>query len=198
MSTSAKVAVNRANARRSTGPRTAAGRARSARNAVRHGLSMAVSSDPELYAAALALTQRLTEDGGPVELASVIAEATVEIWRVRRRRHEFILDAVERGGGTPPAQRLKQLTHFKRHINTLPIALVEKLLADLTEGHRNPDESVAEREVRVVAELAPELRRLERYERRALSRRKFAMRAFAAARGGRGPGDDVKPADKTR
>jgi hypothetical protein len=40
--------ANRANARRSTGPRTAAGKARASRNAVRHGLSVSVLADPAL------------------------------------------------------------------------------------------------------------------------------------------------------
>ena len=39
MSTDAQLAANRANAARSTGPRTAAGKERAARNALRHGMS---------------------------------------------------------------------------------------------------------------------------------------------------------------
>jgi hypothetical protein len=41
-----KIRANRANARASTGPKTAEGRARSIRNARRHGLSLPVLSDP--------------------------------------------------------------------------------------------------------------------------------------------------------
>jgi hypothetical protein len=39
MATEKQIAANRANAQKSTGPKTAAGRSRSSRNAVRHGLS---------------------------------------------------------------------------------------------------------------------------------------------------------------
>ena len=43
MATAKQVAANRANAARSSGPRTPAGRAKSSRNAFRHGLSLSLS-----------------------------------------------------------------------------------------------------------------------------------------------------------
>ena len=48
MTTASKIHANRANARASTGPKTADGRARSARNALRHALSLPVCSNPAL------------------------------------------------------------------------------------------------------------------------------------------------------
>ena len=48
MTNDRKIKANRANARVSTGPRTVEGRTRSARNALRHGLSLRVCSDPAL------------------------------------------------------------------------------------------------------------------------------------------------------
>ena len=48
MASDRKIKANRTNARASTGAKTAQGRARSARNALRHGLSLAVASDPLL------------------------------------------------------------------------------------------------------------------------------------------------------
>jgi hypothetical protein len=39
MATARQIAANRRNAQRSTGPRTAAGKSTSSRNALRHGLS---------------------------------------------------------------------------------------------------------------------------------------------------------------
>ena len=44
-SSPAKIAANRRNARRSTGPRSAAGKARARRNAFRHGLATPASLD---------------------------------------------------------------------------------------------------------------------------------------------------------
>jgi hypothetical protein len=43
-----KVKANRANAQASTGPKTADGRARAARNALRHALSLPICSNPAL------------------------------------------------------------------------------------------------------------------------------------------------------
>jgi hypothetical protein len=52
-----QIAANRANALRSTGPRTAAGRTRSSRNAVRHGLSVPICLDSESRMAVEALAR---------------------------------------------------------------------------------------------------------------------------------------------
>jgi len=46
MATEKQIAANRANAKRSTGPKTAAGKLKSSRNAYRHGLSGPLLSDP--------------------------------------------------------------------------------------------------------------------------------------------------------
>src|SRR5882724_10564135 len=54
-----KCAANRRNARASTGPRTAAGKARVARNARRHGLNVAVAADPVLAREVEALAQAI-------------------------------------------------------------------------------------------------------------------------------------------
>jgi hypothetical protein len=97
MPTDRQIAANRANARRSTGPRTAAGRARASRNALRHGLAQPPPSDPALAAQVAALTALLIE---PIEphvtdaaaclshpiLAAQFAEAQLELIRIRSAR----------------------------------------------------------------------------------------------------------------
>jgi hypothetical protein len=55
----AKRAANRRNARRSTGPRTAAGKARAARNARRHGLTVSPVTDPAFMREAAALARAI-------------------------------------------------------------------------------------------------------------------------------------------
>ena len=47
MASEKQILANRANAKKSTGPRTAAGRAKSSRNSYRHGLSLPMQPDPQ-------------------------------------------------------------------------------------------------------------------------------------------------------
>ena len=93
--------ANRANATASTGPRTKAGRARSARNAFRHGLNISVLSEPALAPRAEALARGLAcPDLGAegLEWARRIAEAQVDLDRVRLARRQ----AIERMPCDPP------------------------------------------------------------------------------------------------
>lgn len=48
MTSPAKIRANRRNARRSTGPKSSAGKAITARNSLRHGLTLPVLDDPSL------------------------------------------------------------------------------------------------------------------------------------------------------
>src|SRR5262249_47666999 len=82
--------TNRLNARASTGPKTAAGKVKVARNARRHGLSLPVLDDPALAADVVELAhaietsavgQRL--DGEPHMLACRVAETMIDLKRVR-------------------------------------------------------------------------------------------------------------------
>src|SRR5262249_33440024 len=89
VSTAGKISANRANARASTGPTTAQGRARSARNAHRHGLSLPVLVDPALSQEVEALAREMAGANASSEiqeLARRIAEAQVDLRRVRCAR----------------------------------------------------------------------------------------------------------------
>jgi hypothetical protein len=88
-----KIKSNRENARASTGPKTAQGRARAARNALRHALSLPVSFDPALCGEVEALAREIAgSDANPEiqELAHCIAEAQIDLRRVRCVRHQFL------------------------------------------------------------------------------------------------------------
>jgi hypothetical protein len=101
-------AANRANAAKSTGPRTAAGKARVARNGCRHGLNRPVGRDPAFAGDVEAWTRRICalpatptadERSDPrlshnLHLARRIAEAQVDIIRIRRARHAMLANAL--------------------------------------------------------------------------------------------------------
>jgi hypothetical protein len=88
-----KIAANRANARASTGPKTRQGRARSAKNARRHGLSLPLQAYPLLYEEARDLANRIAgaRAGDPFNfLALRVAEADIDLGRVRKARQSFL------------------------------------------------------------------------------------------------------------
>jgi hypothetical protein len=89
MTSPAKIAANRRNARRSTGPRSAAGKARARRNALKHGLATPASLDHVAMDRIDDLVVALTRDFPDqleFELATVAAEAQAEIERVRQTK----------------------------------------------------------------------------------------------------------------
>jgi hypothetical protein len=93
MTSPAKIAANRHNAQRSTGPRSAAGKARARRNAFRHGLATPASLDHVAMDRIDDLVFALNRDFPSkleLELATLAAEAQAEIERVRQAKVSMI------------------------------------------------------------------------------------------------------------
>jgi hypothetical protein len=131
MTSERKIAANRKNAKKSTGPRSAAGRATSRHNARRHGLATGIGSDPALRDDIEILAKLLAGGRENIgEFAREAAEAHLDLTRIRRIRAELYA-----------------------RMRFFDAASTEDLMA-----------------------LAEQFARLERYERRAFSRRKRALR----------------------
>jgi len=94
MTSNRKRASNRYNAQKSTGPRSKLGRKKSSRNALRHGLAVAIGSDPafsnDIEMLAIAVERAAT--GQAVgEFARQVAEAELDILRIRKiRASQFV------------------------------------------------------------------------------------------------------------
>jgi hypothetical protein len=104
MTSTAKIESNRRNAARSTGPRTAAGKARSRKNAIRHGLSSHPVMTAEQATRARELTAAIAKRStNPLVLrfASEVVRATMEIEIIQAARTD--LTAVFESPSVTPA-----------------------------------------------------------------------------------------------
>jgi hypothetical protein len=160
--------ANRLNARKSTGPRTAAGKAAVARNARRHGLSVPLGHEQHIARDVDALARRIV--GSIAGLAHVPAKWTP----VRRQEHA----PNEESGARSDSEGTERAPEPQSRLHALACRIAEAQL-DLARVRR------ARLPVRARLETDPaaarELLRIDRYERSALARRKFALRAFDAA-----------------
>ncbi len=86
MSTEAQITANPTNARHSTGPRTAQGKARSSQNAVKFGLFSGTFTQPGERQEYAALRARLHADFAPQTASeqAAVEEICGAVWRLRR------------------------------------------------------------------------------------------------------------------
>jgi hypothetical protein len=175
-----KIKANRANARASTGPRTTRGRARAARNALRHALSLPVCSIPALSEEVETLAGEIAGSGANAEtqeLARLVAEAQIDLHRVRYARHQFLSDTLSKEYYDSYANMRMKLKVLRALLRPNPPDMSKETLEFATSKPQG-----AEKLATILSGEAKKLLAMDRYERRALARRKFAIRAFDAAR----------------
>jgi len=163
----ARLAANRANARKSTGPRTAAGKLRSAQNSRN-------SKGPRTLSGKLRAAQNARQSTGPTTAAGKKRSAQ------NARRHGLNVPACR---DPAVAGRIVHLSCAIAAANEHPqvIALAQRVAAaqvDLMRARRARLELLGAKPLGNIHRLAA----IERYERRARAQRAVAIRAFDAAR----------------
>jgi hypothetical protein len=161
MSSERKIIANRENAQRSTGPRTAAGKARVAFNALRHGLTAKCAlvrdesaEEFESFRLGLLCDLDLSSNG---EIEQALAEKIIaKLWRLRRvpaqeaALYRCCCDpseiALKEADSSIIATRSRSFLRLSRY----ETALSRSLLRDLHEFQRLRTKSIA-------AEMSPEL-----------------------------------------
>jgi hypothetical protein len=175
-----KIKANRANARASTGPHTAQGRTRSARNALRHGLSLPVCSDPALCEEVEALARDIAGTGATeiLELARRVAEAQIDLRRVRYARHKLLSDALGNRYYDSRENALEKL----RFISSLARPNAPDISLPVLERYLTSTPKGPQKFAIILSQEAKRLLAMDRYERQALSRRKAAIQVFDGAK----------------
>jgi hypothetical protein len=142
MATDSQIAANRRNGALSRGPKTAAGKARSSRNALKHGLAIPITRDRATARKIQRAARHMAPSamGDSIRNAQIAAEANFELARVRAA--------------------------FEAVVARMSISPTSN--AGL--GDTGPGKSAAP-----IPTLA-ELDKLDRYERRAFSKRRRALR----------------------
>jgi hypothetical protein len=202
MTSDRKIAANRMNAKKSCGPRSAAGKRRVCQNALRHGLAVAGRLDCELPRDIQLMAKAICgDDANPLLLEEAVAIAECEMvlryvraqWvaLVERVRNVTVMQLAKGDKSLALAKaRLREmdlawaeLVPLRAKFDAMPASEVTKLLEEweVQESESKCERPIEERdEFDAMREAMPDLDRLARYERRAWSRRKRAICNFMA------------------
>jgi hypothetical protein len=177
MASHRQIAANRRNARRSTGPRSAAGRKRSNWNSFRHGLTASVTGAAERIKYIERLARKIAGASTDIvvfEYARTLAHAEFDLAQIRRAKVALISRLMAFGELDVPDESTSLsdvklfLRGLKRGECTLP-ERVETPAMPTTEPERTAE---------AIRRALPELIKLDRYERRAAARRARGLHTF--------------------
>jgi hypothetical protein len=184
MATEAQIAANRRNAGRSRGPKTRAGKNRSRANALKHGLTAIIIADRPLEETVSGYEQLFLGLAGGGEAAKLYARAVAEsqyvIDQARALRHLLINDAY--AAPSTFSRPMHWLDRVRFNWGRMSFEEVQKRAFG---GWENENYQIVDRpfdEAQALAiclkKRATELKRLQRYEERALNKRREALRAL--------------------
>jgi hypothetical protein len=183
MATERQIAANRANAAKSTGPRSATGKKRSASNSLSHGLTTRYSS-AEFTRQLEELARQIAgniNDQDELELARTVAEAELDLARVRRVKAALV-DRVAVTGGLVPARHFRTKREQTKWFNATLRWIASRQDKPADPIMFNPADSMPSskpaRTMEAARRLLPTLDKLMRYERRAAARRDRAIKAM--------------------
>jgi hypothetical protein len=169
-----QIAANRRNARKSTGPRSRAGRKRASGNAYRHGLNVSITSSAAFAEQVDKLARKIvgdTDDVTMLERARAVAHAELELRRVRQAKVALISCAMVFGTLDPPP-RITSTRQIMRWLQAwercLPVP--KPIDPSATMPSQGP-----ERSTEAMRRALPALLNLDRYERRASAMRDRAV-----------------------
>lgn len=187
MTSALKTVSNRRNAKKSTGPKSEAGKARSALNALRHGLSVQPTFDAATQEKIDELTGAFTGSGKGdpriMDLAREAAEAQVMVTRVKEARH-LAWEEAKRNSSITDRGLLIGLNdpgaaRYGLEKTGMPVSGLKLAMPDL---FKVPFETDIERDMAILKLASKKLSSLIRYERRAANRRDKALRELEQAR----------------
>ena len=176
---------SRKNGTKGRGPQTPSGLLRSSQNARRHGLSVAISQDPSLAPNIDKLAELISgnsTDPHRIALARQVSEAQLDLFRIRIARRDILADEKLRAKRTNKKD-LKLVSKFLARrkqgeyaqfsdVKAFTITELEKALEEMLE----PEALVVQDGIGLII---GKLNVIERYEKRALSKRNKALRDLA-------------------
>jgi hypothetical protein len=182
MATERQIAANRRNARKSTGPRTRAGKKRASRNSYRHGLSYGAAGAVAFARHIEALAKKIagrSADAATLEIACSVARAEFELAQIRRVKVALIARMGKFGEFevSNPLGTFRQMKRIQNLIDGGP-----PWDSNAPEPTQMPF-SKPEHSAEAMRRALPELLKLDRYERRATARRDRAMHQLTARSG---------------
>jgi hypothetical protein len=132
MASEKQIAANRANAKRSTGPKTLAGKMASSRNAFRHGLSGPLRVDPVTAAKVDAIAHALAgEEANSDRLTSAadFARAQLQLLRIGSTRRDMMERAGLNYDNIEELRRLAALDRYERYCYQAPTSVEQASVA---------------------------------------------------------------------